>query len=173
MEKFTLGKQTIQWWISYFKMIGASLYNITNGGEGTSGRKHSVETRKKISDANKGKQNRLGQINSPKHRENISQSLAGKNYSFDRKKQWYTSYYGSNIPNGLSGKEKERNSKSEAHKGSKNGRAAKLNEEQVLQIKKLIREGLSTRSLAKTFGVSKSAIADISRGRCWSHVMIT
>ena len=48
-------------WITYFKSIGANLTNITPGGEGNVGnkawlgRKHSVETKRKMSDANKGK----------------------------------------------------------------------------------------------------------------------
>lgn len=38
-------------WIAYYKSIGAQLMNMTAGGEGTSGYKHTDETRKKISAA--------------------------------------------------------------------------------------------------------------------------
>lgn len=42
-------------WIQLLKITGHSLYNMTNGGEGMSGKKMSEETKKKISESNKGK----------------------------------------------------------------------------------------------------------------------
>lgn len=159
-----------QYLISYFKSKGYKLYNVTNGGEGTSGRICSELTKEKISKANKGKQNRLGLSNSEEQNANISKALKGKTYSKNRKDNWYKLRFNKSAPNGIAGSEKERNAKSEAHKGEKNGKACKLNEPQVVEIKRLIKNGLSTRQIAKLFNVSKSAIADISSGRCWSHV---
>jgi IS30 family transposase len=43
----------------------------------------------------------------------------------------------------------------------------KLRIEQVKQIKKLLKEGNSTRKIAKQFNVKKSTIAEISRGKNW------
>lgn len=49
-----------RFWISYFRSIGHSLTNLTNGGEGASGRKVSNETRAKMRLANLGNKNALG-----------------------------------------------------------------------------------------------------------------
>lgn len=56
-----------------------------------------------------------------------------------------------------------------ANKGIQNGRA-KLNEENVLEIKKLLRSGLSYSKIAEKFGVGKTAISDIKNGKTWSHI---
>lgn len=158
-------------WIAYLRSFGIPSYNITNGGEGTSGHNHSPETRKKISESNKGKQNRLGLTNSIEHNANISAALQGKTYSKERKIKWRQSRFGNEQPLGLLGIEKSRNIQSEQLKGEL-GPNAKLNERQVREIKQLIRDGLSTRKIAKLFGVGKSIIGDIGRGRCWSHITI-
>lgn len=42
-------------WIAYYKYIGAELYNLTNGGEGASGHKVTLEVRKQIAAALRGK----------------------------------------------------------------------------------------------------------------------
>ncbi len=55
--------------------------------------------------------------------------------------------------------------------GSENG-AAKLNEEQVKEIKKLIKNGRSSYSIGKEFNVSKQTILRIKNGVNWSHVTI-
>lgn len=53
------------------------------------------------------------------------------------------------------------------------GRHTKLNEEKVLQIKIERQEkGTSYQELGEKYGVSKSAIADICRGRTWKQVQI-
>jgi group I intron endonuclease len=51
-----------------------------------------------------------------------------------------------------------------------NGSNAKLTETQVIEIKKMLKSGMSNRQIAKLFGVGKSCIGDISSGRCWSHI---
>lgn len=56
-------------------------YNITKGGEGTNGLKHSEETRKKLSEINKGKPL------SEEHRKNISKSLKGHEVSEETKQK--------------------------------------------------------------------------------------
>jgi|ERR1035437_8457487 group I intron endonuclease len=53
-----------------------------------------------------------------------------------------------------------------------NGPNSKLKDWQVIEIKKMILDGLSCVKIAKIFGVGKSAIADIRRGRCWTHIKI-
>jgi group I intron endonuclease len=154
--------------IAYFKCIGTELYNITNGGEGSFGRKHSSETKEKISNSNKGNKSRLGQTNSTEHRRKISDAQKDIPYTKERKIKWYKSYYNNSMPNGLVGTEKIYNLKSLSHHGKNN----KLSENQVREIKILLKNGLSNRLISKMFNVSKSAIGDISSGRCWSHILI-
>lgn len=53
--------------------------------------------------------------------------------------------------------------------GSMNG-AAKLNEDQVVEIKELLSEGTSGTEIAKMYGVSKDTISMIKTGKTWKHV---
>lgn len=56
-------------------------------------------------------------------------------------------------------------------KGSYHG-LSKLNEEMVIAVKLMIRDGRSLGDIAIAFDVSKSAISHISRGATWSHVNV-
>ena len=56
-------------------------------------------------------------------------------------------------------------------KGIENG-ASKLTEEQVIEIKKLLKEGKSTYFIGPFFGVSKTTILRIKKGTHWKHVEI-
>lgn len=47
---------------------------------------------------------------------------------------------------------------------------AKLNDEKVREIKRLLEAGEFQRVIAKMFGVSRSTIAAIKQQRCWTHV---
>jgi hypothetical protein len=47
---------------------------------------------------------------------------------------------------------------------------SKLTEEDVLQIAKLIRAGVSQRPIARQFNTSQQAISSIATGRTWSEV---
>lgn len=49
--------------------------------------------------------------------------------------------------------------------------AAVLDEDKVRQIRRLLAEGTARSSAARLFGVSKSTINDIVRGRHWTHVV--
>ena len=60
-------------------------------------------------------------------------------------------------------------SKKCSNKGTQNGRA-KLNENDVLEIKRLLQKGLSYSKIAEQFGVGKTAISDIKNGKTWSHI---
>lgn len=54
-------------------------------------------------------------------------------------------------------------------RGENAGRA-KLTEEQVREIKRRLRNGETTRALAKEYGVGKSTIGSISSGENWKHI---
>jgi len=50
--------------------------------------------------------------------------------------------------------------------------SAKLNEEQVREIKRLIRAGMRYQDIAQQYDVGKSTIANIATGLRWSHVKL-
>jgi lambda repressor-like predicted transcriptional regulator len=60
---------------------------------------------------------------------------------------------------------------SKAHTGSNNSRA-KLNEEQVYQIKLKLMEGKTIKQLSEEHGVSRDAITDIRREESWTVVQV-
>lgn len=49
-------------------------------------------------------------------------------------------------------------------------RRGKLTEDDVMQIKKMIRLGFSDRKIAKKYGVNAANISQIKKGRIWTHV---
>lgn len=62
-----------------------------------------------------------------------------------------------------------RAAQSERQRGSKSHRA-KLNEQQVAEIKQLRSAGVSQYAVAAQFGVSREMISRIDRGKAWTHV---
>jgi group I intron endonuclease len=99
-------------WIEYYNSFGKNGYNLTKGGDTSSGYKHSDETKKKIS---------------------------------------------------------EKNIKSGVMRGS-NSSNSKLTEEEVIKIKKLIKEGYPLIKIAKMFKVDDSTIGKIKSGKHWKHI---
>jgi len=57
----------------------------------------------------------------------------------------------------------------EVLKGSAHG-CAKLIENDIVQIRGLLREGLTGREIAKIYGVNPKTISNIKNGRNWKHV---
>jgi hypothetical protein len=55
------------------------------------------------------------------------------------------------------------------HRGMKCA-ASKLVDENIPEIRKLIKEGIILRVIAKRFGVSRQSITDIKFNRTWSHI---
>ena len=47
---------------------------------------------------------------------------------------------------------------------------SKLNDEKVIEIKKLLKEGYSLNGIADLFGVSKKLIINIKKGKTWRHI---
>lgn len=56
-------------------------------------------------------------------------------------------------------------------KGNQNP-SSKLNEEQVKEIKMLLKKGYTSYSLGKQYGVSKTTILRIKDGQNWSHIEV-
>lgn len=62
-------------------------YNLTDGGEGSTGRLYSEETRKKMSEAKKGNQFRKGKCHSEETKKKISETNKGKKMSEEARKK--------------------------------------------------------------------------------------
>lgn len=60
--------------------------------------------------------------------------------------------------------------KTTSHKGSRHWNA-KLNEDDVRLILKLLEEGVAQCDIAKKFEVGRHIIHNIARGRSWRHVV--
>jgi len=87
-----------QYWIKFYKSKGENGYNLTDGGEGITGWKHSKETRRKISQANEGQvfsdetrkklsEAHLGVSLSIKHRKNIGLAHLGYKHSKESRRR--------------------------------------------------------------------------------------
>ncbi len=161
-----------------------TLINKTSGGQGISGLKHLKETKIKISEKHKGKhlseetkkkmsEKRNGLILSEKTKKKMSESRKGKNHPFFGKH--LSEEHKSKISEKKKGKifsSEHRKKLSEKRKGENNP-AHKLTEQDVIQIKLLLKEGkLSQRKIAKIFGVSQLIISKINTGKIWSHIKI-
>lgn len=60
------------WWIAYLRGLGARIFNLTDGGEGTQGYRATPETRAKLSAAH------LGKKHTPEQTEKIREALRGR-----------------------------------------------------------------------------------------------
>lgn len=140
-------------------------YNLREIADSNFGVKHSEAAKQKQSDHNKGKKHSeetkllmrkphhsfsFSEPRSEQHKKNISIAKTGKKITIgeDRKQQLLDQTLGSNNMN------------------------AKLNEESVLEIKKLFLENVSTREIAKIYNVSISAIGRIRKGDTWKQVRL-
>lgn len=142
--------------IKLAKDNGDKIYNLTDGGEGVSGYKHTSETRKILSEKAKGriisdetklKQSKTmtGRIRSEQHCNSISKVKTG-------------------IPNpgvGIKNAIRFRGEKSNS---------AKLTEQQVIEIINLINQGLQLKIIAEQYKVAASSVSDIKTKRSWKHL---
>lgn len=133
-----------RFYISYFKYIGAQLYNLTDGGEGCFGRKMSKETKIKISIAHKGlkhsketkellRQENLNRLKNPEYKAKIIKPLLNRRGEM---------VYG-----------------------------VKLTEKDVIDIREMFNSGKYSRiELSKMFSVTPENIGCIISRRTWKHI---
>ncbi len=70
-----------QFWIREGRLKGWPLTNISDGGDGPVGYHHSIEARRKISEANRGTHKRAGKKLTPEHQEALLKSIIGREKS--------------------------------------------------------------------------------------------
>lgn len=164
--------------IAQFRLDGYLLCNHSNGGEGASGVVKTKEQRERIAERMKGNKNSFGYKHTAEQRAN--------------KKCWNRGLVGYK---GTPATEERKRKIGDAQKGSKNhnfGKVtpdatkekirasncgskcylAKLNEEQVMEIKKRLAVGEKGAALAREFNVNKVQISSIKLGKTWRHVCI-
>ncbi|KKM95543.1 hypothetical protein LCGC14_1187090 [marine sediment metagenome] len=152
-----------RYWISYYgrRDLGiGTLCNLTDGGEGTSGRIHSVEARRKIGEWSRNF------VRTEEHCAKISTAQK------DKPRPWTA---GKN--HGMYGKHHTDEAKckmGESRRGKAVGEVhhnAKLTEEDVLKIRELfILPNYDRRTSAKLFGVSPTVITNIVKRKTWIHI---
>lgn len=130
------------------------------------------EVRAKISAASRARKA------SPETRAKMSAAMTGKKYSAEVRAK---------VSAGLRGRKVSEETRAKISEGTRAAWArpeiretmfisalqrstTKLNEEKVRSIRRLLAEGMSERSIAKKFGVSRGSISDIRSGRTWGMV---
>jgi len=113
------------------------LHNRTDGGEGSSGCIPSDETRRKLSDAQKGEKNHnYGKIFSEEHRRKLSEASKGRTHSEETKRKQSEVKIGKNNPNyGKSHSKEHRRKISEAQKNRTHSEETKIKISEALKGK--------------------------------------
>ena len=147
------------------KEDGGTLCNITIGGDGFCGAKHSADAREKMGAPNRGK------VISEWHRKRISEFHKGRKRDDDTKKKLSNSKLGSkNHRFGKPDSEETRLRKIKSAKRGENNLFSKLNNLMVLDIRKASEWGLSSIKIAAIFGVAKSTVLGIVKRKTWTHI---
>jgi group I intron endonuclease len=155
-----------KFWIEFFrsdvnKFSNKYGYNLTAGGEGISGLKHSQKAKNKISQAN------TGRIFSQQTRERMSASHAGKpspmlgRQQTDNQKQLQSKM--------VSG---EKNYFYDKHFTGEQSPSSTLTERQVIEIIDLLKNKTYKQNvIAKVYGVTPATINKIKTKRNWAYLL--
>lgn len=149
-------------------------YNSRIYVESNLGFRHSEESKRKISEARRGKgtgkRNLSDDTRDFLRRKCIEQNLF-QYHTEETERKRIESVRKATVGKTLSDEHKENISK--RNRGEGNGQA-KLNEEQVKSIKLLLEEGaLTQEKIAEKFGVSRRTIGLIKSGERWGHVSLS
>lgn len=66
--------------IKCYRELGKELYNLTDGGDGSLGHKHTEESRRKMSEATKGNKYNLGRHPTEETRQKLSEVMKGRRW---------------------------------------------------------------------------------------------
>lgn len=143
-------------WIFLLREKGYTLYNLTDGGDGAVGFKHSEETKKLLSEINSGANHPLfGTHRSEETKNKISEGHIGV------EREPFSSEWKKNM--------------SESHKGLMIGEQhpnTNLTEKEVREIKQLLLDGVPQVEIAKKFNIKPQTVYDIKKQRSWKHVIL-
>lgn len=137
--------------------VFSEVTNLTRGGEGLAGYKHSEETKLQMSKSRSGEDHHFyGKERSADFKEKLSETMKGRRTE-ENHPLWNEEV-----------SEERRNKISENVSGEQNGNS-NLSRIEARQIKNLAKEGKKTqKKIAREFGISPSHVSDIKRGRRWS-----
>ncbi len=149
-------RDEIEKWRLTQQATGIKVLNLTDGGEGTLGHKHSAKTRELFSKQRKGKP---GHLQSKETREKMSKAAAGNQNGKGWKPtvEWRQAMekmrgaghwaYGTHVSDDV--------------KKKKSLKQKKLTDEQILQVKKMVKDGVPQNKVAKIFGVGHGTVGRI------------
>ena len=147
------------------KEDGGYLCNITLGGDGVLGIKHTDEARLKMGAPNKGK------TLSDWHKQRISEFWKGKPTPDETKRKMSASALGErNHRYGTRASEETKLKMRQSANRGESSVSSKLTESDVLEIRRLYSEKISSIKLAKIFNVSKNNILSIINKKTWKHI---
>lgn len=162
-----------KYWIKYFGSRRPYGYNLTDGGEGTTGAILSEETKDKISAAHMGmakpwiaeiNKRRTGEKRSEETKQKLRESSTGKKHSIETK-QKLSEFAKRRTGQHHSEQTKEKMRLSQSGDKSNN---AKLTWDQVISIREMHRDKKYTsQELARQFGVTGGTINHILRHASW------
>jgi group I intron endonuclease len=165
----------IEWIAEMRNYIGRdNVYNITDGGEGALGYKHTAETIQKMSGKNhhlfgkkmpreqveKIRKNNVGRVVSNDTRKKISIANIGKIVSKETRDKLSNIFTGRELNQDIKNKISVKNS-------GENNPSAKLNWKKVNEIRELLKNGIKHKDIAIKFGVKTSTISNISINKNW------
>ena len=163
--------------IKCFKRMGVKLTNMTDGGEGISGHRHTEETKRIIGEA--ARKAMTGYRASDEAKANMSRAATGRTHSDETKEKirLIVTGRGKGIPTGplpqstrdkISVKGVERFSDPAVREN-----ASSLTIDNVLKIKLLLSQGvLSQTIIAKECSVGQGTVSRIKQGLRWSHIIL-
>lgn len=164
--------QAEMYWIKYFNSNNLNYgYNLTQGGDGSSGREQTKITRAKISKTKKGKMIGkdnpfYGKTHSEKTKNEISRKNTGLAKSDLFKEYKKISMSGAN--NHFYGK--QHTTETIKKISGENSKSAKLTSEQVLEIISLFKSGQYTqKQIGIMYNISQQQISRIITGQRWKH----
>lgn len=163
-------------------MLGKKHSNETKRkmSEAKRGRKFSDETKRKMSEAAKGRKT------SDETRKKLSEAKRGRKLSDETRQKMSEAQKGNTKMLGKKHSNEAKRKMSEASKGNTNMLGKKFSDElkkkmseaqrkfsrfQVLEIKKLLSEGVAQRTIAKQFGVTHSTIGNIKTGKRYADIV--
>lgn len=147
--------------IAYLRGLGATLYNLSDGGEGPAGVKKTEAQKQHLRDLNVGEKNRFfGKTHTPETRTRISELASKRTYGASTRskvaevtrKRWQDPVEYEKM----------------VRRGAQHG-MAKLTEDQVRQIRTLAPDHKNP-ELARMFGVSIPTIKRVKRGTSWKEI---
>jgi group I intron endonuclease len=168
-----LNKKEIYWinfYNSYIRAKNSNGYNMTIGGEGMSGYKHSDESKEKISKVKKGSKHHNAKLTEEdvlQIKELIKSGAKPTEISQNFKVNIAT------ICDIKSGKKWNHIGEDVSYIKYSTIKSSKLSEEDVIEIKLLLKQMMtSQKEIAKMFNVSESRINQINLGKAWKHVVV-